>query len=78
MAVTEESKSALLAYLGLYGQFLLDHGKAIGKYKDKTTKKLLAAYQMFYEKPESGSAGVLISRIDEWCIAHQWPLPGEQ
>jgi hypothetical protein len=75
MKLTTEQASLLL-FFGVYGAWLLKHGREIGKLSDSTERtNLMNVYEMYHRHPDHPTAGMLMGTIDCFCTAHKWETP---
>lgn len=63
----------MVADLGVYGCWLLKHGKHLPENPGK--HKIIRAYKMYHDRPETGAIGILMGVIDEYCHEYGFEKP---
>ena len=73
-----EAEQGLRANLGIYGDWLIQHGKEVGKDLDNPiARRLISVYSMYHRRPEHCAAGILMGAIDEYCRSTGQRIPSE-
>jgi hypothetical protein len=65
MRTLNDAEGQLVAHMGIYGCWLLKHGKKIGN-NNLAAKKLYDAYAMYHRRAENFSAAILMNVIEDF------------
>lgn len=69
--ITDEERNTLLCDLGVYGKWLLEHGKELPK-EHTAVVRLMKGYALYYKRPENAAIAIVMNEIDNVICELNW------
>jgi len=72
----EEMKASLFPLLGVYGDWIVKHGKHLNQ-SDPLVQNIMKVYEMFYKHADTPTIGMLMGAIDCFCHNRNFEKPAD-